>query len=1104
VSAARILVVEDNSITRKMVRVALAAEGYEVVLAGDGATAIEAARASMPDLVLQDLVLPDMDGFTLVGRLRALPGGDAIPILAFTGLISRHEDARISAARFNGLLIKPVEPSRLIAAVKRYLVRPRAPQTLPEEQRHVLLVNDDPVLSRLHKLQLEHLGFHVSTAKDPKQALAKARREIPDVILADILMPRTDGFRFIAKVRADKRLAKVPVVLISAHFADDDDRLMVARLGAQGMLRRTPELEGAGELLAEVIRSGVSRTGRRQSGAVRNEEYIARVIAQLERQATTNVGVAQRASLQAAALAALAAIADALSRRLPMEPAMEQVVSQCIDAAGLSRGAVLLRQTDDTLRCAAQVGFNDAQQAELASLLGAEPFTLVTKQDSPVTIMPSEGTPAEAKEFLVRMAASSCLIAPITSGGVNHGALLLTSATRMLSGEDWNAFAHAIASQLGQAVALSRAFSTLEESEASSRTLFDGMPLGLFRSTPDGKIQEANPAILNMLGYAKREDLLAVHAPELYAEPKDRDRYIQQLRSTGLVRDFATVLRRRDGSEFPVELSARAVPGADGQLLRIDASIADVTERHLAETTLRDSEARFRQLAENIREVFFITEAVTGHCLYLSPAYESIFGQTCAMGCATPQAWADTVHPEDRDRVLAAEKVDLAPDGAIDVFRVVHQDKTVRWVRRRVFPVKNAAGMVYRIVGVAEDITELRRTEQQLIQAQKMEAVGQLAGGIAHDFNNLLGAITLFGELAAGDIPANDARREDLDSIQEAVQRATTLTRQLLAFSRQQVLNTVVLDPNTVISDLVKMLTRLIGEDVELITELAPDAGMVRADAGQLEQVLLNLTVNARDAMPSGGKIIIATTHATLSEDAARLGEIERAGDYTVITVSDNGAGMGPEVRAHVFEPFFSTKGARGTGLGLATVYGIIRQSGGHIAVISEPGRGTTFTIHLPMVVGAAASRVSKAEAAPSGGSETILLAEDDPAVRVAASTVLKRLGYTVIVARTAEDALTKAESHGSHIDMVVSDVVLPGMDGNELIQQLRRTHPDIKALLTSGYAGELIARRAVLEPDIPFLEKPFTSSRLAKKVRDVLDGAEILAAAQAPVTAAP
>jgi PAS domain S-box-containing protein len=1094
-SAARILVVEDNSITRKMVRVTLETEGYEVLLAGDGASAIEAARASMPDLVLQDLVLPDMDGFTLVAKLRAIPGGDAIPILAFTGLISRHEDARISAARFSGLLIKPVEPSRLIAAVKAYLVRPRAVPAPAQEHRHVLLVNGDPVLSRLHRLQLEQLGFRVTTAKDGKQALAKARRAIPDAILADILMPRTDGFRFISAVRADKRLAKVPVVLISAHFADDDDRRMVARLGAQGMLRRTPELEGAAELLADVIRIGVTRVSR-HTGVAGNEQYIARVIAQLERQATVNVGVAQRASLQAAALAALAAIADALSRRVPIEPAMEQVVSQCIDAAGLSRGAVLLRQADDTLRCAAQVGFNPAQRSELESLLGAEPFKHVVNQGTPVTIMPSDGTAAEAQDFLVRMAASSCMIAPISSGGVNHGALLLTSATRLLSGEDWSAFAHAIASQLGQAVALSRAFSTMAESEASSRTLFDGMPLGLFRSTPDGTIQEANPAILSMLGYPSREDLLAVRAPELYADPDDRDRYIEQLRSTGLVRAFATVLRRRDGSEFPVELSARGVNGADGRLLRIEASIADVTERHLAETTLRESEARFRQLAENIREVFFITEAVTGRCLYLSPAYESIFGQTCEDGCASPQAWANTVHPEDRDRILATAQADLAPEGAVDQFRVVRPDKTVRWVRRRVFPVKDAAGVVYRVVGVAEDITELRRAEQQLIQAQKMEAVGQLAGGIAHDFNNLLGAITLFGELAAGDLPADDARREDLDSIQDAVQRATTLTRQLLAFSRQQVLNTVVLDPNTVISDLVKMLTRLIGEDIELITQLDPDAGMVRADAGQLEQVLLNLTVNARDAMPSGGKIVIATTRATLSEDAARQSEIERAGDYAIITVTDTGSGMSPEVRARVFEPFFSTKGARGTGLGLATVYGIIRQSGGHIAVASEPGQGTRFTIHLPMVAGAAVSRTSKAEAAPRGGSETILLAEDDPAVRVAASTVLKRLGYTIIVARTAEDALAKAEAHGGNIDLVVSDVVLPGMDGGELIQRLRLSHPDIRAMLTSGYAGELIARRGVREPDIPFLEKPFTSSRLAKKIRDVLDGAKTLTVA--------
>ncbi|HEY2804328.1 MAG TPA: PAS domain S-box protein [Gemmatimonadales bacterium] len=417
------------------------------------------------------------------------------------------------------------------------------------------------------------------------------------------------------------------------------------------------------------------------------------------------------------------------------------------------------------------------------------------------------------------------------------------------------------------------------------------------------------------------------------------------------------------------------------------------------------------------------------------------------------------------------------------------KDGTVYPEEQTITPVKDAQGKITHFIAIKQDLTEAKRLEAQIQQAQKMESVGHLAGGIAHDFNNLLGVITVFGELAGDGLPADDPRRADLQNIQDAVQRAATLTRQLLAFSRQQVLHPRVLDPNAVITDLMKMLGRLIGEDIEMITELDKNAGRVRIDTGQLEQVLVNLAVNARDAMPRGGKLRIATSPVQLDNNAAHQQGLERAGGYAVLTVSDTGSGMSAETQARAFEPFFTTKGTKGTGLGLATVHGIIRQSHGNIVISSTIGTGTTLTVFLPQVASHEEERRAMArEPETQGGSETVLLVEDDAAIRLAASTVLMRLGYMVIVALTGEEALAQADRHQGAIHLVISDVVLPGLDGLGLVGRLREQRPKIKALLMSGYPSDSMTRRGVEQSGLPFLEKPFSTSSLSRGVRDALD----------------
>jgi PAS domain S-box-containing protein len=384
----------------------------------------------------------------------------------------------------------------------------------------------------------------------------------------------------------------------------------------------------------------------------------------------------------------------------------------------------------------------------------------------------------------------------------------------------------------------------------------------------------------------------------------------------------------------------------------------------------------------------------------------------------------------------------------------------------------------------------LRTSEAQFRQAQKMEAVGRLAGGIAHDFNNLLTAIFGYADLMAEDLPAGSPAHDDLNEIRTAATRAAALTRQLLAFSRQQVLQPAVLNINEVIETLEKMLRRLLGEDIALETHLAPDLGNAEADAGQLEQVIMNLVVNARDAMPTGGKLTIETANVALGGEYAQVHRPVAPGDYVMLAVSDSGIGMDDAVKTRLFEPFFTTKEVgKGTGLGLATVYGIVKQSGGYIWVYSEPGHGAAFKVYLPRVHAPVdAAKQAAPTAGPLGGTETILLAEDDDLVRPLARELLVKLGYRVLDAADAAGALALGRGHPGDIDLLVSDVVLPGQSGLQLARQLAADRPRMKVLYMSGYTDEAIVRHGLLDPGTNFLQKPFTPAGLARKVREVLD----------------
>jgi two-component system, cell cycle sensor histidine kinase and response regulator CckA len=512
----------------------------------------------------------------------------------------------------------------------------------------------------------------------------------------------------------------------------------------------------------------------------------------------------------------------------------------------------------------------------------------------------------------------------------------------------------------------------------------------------------------------------------------------------------------------------------------------DIIERKRAEEALRESEARYRLITENANDMICLLDR-QGAILYLSPSVESLLGYEPAELLGTRVF--DLIHPDDLDRVREHwAQLDLRR--AQITYRVRHSNASWRWFDAQGALIERETE--HYIVMVGRDITERRQLEAQLIQVQKLDAIGQLAGGLAHDFNNLLVVISGCAELASvGSAPDNPVQHE-LNEILKATQRAASLTRQLLTFARRQISEPKPLNLNDLIRDLDRMLRRLIPEDITLVGVLAPDLWHVYIDPGQFEQVVVNLVVNARDAMPQGGQLTITTANIVLDRASASPSSSVLPGSYVLLSVADTGIGMSEEIQRHAFEPFFTTKGpGQGTGLGLATCYGIVKQHNGTIYLSSEVGRGTTIYIYLPRVQNTLTIPRIQPEAEPlPRGTETVLLVEDDAAVRALLGRVLRAQGYAVLEAEHGLDALDIATRPGvGSIDLLLTDMVVPHINGHELAERLQRNFPHLRLLFMSGYVDKVAASNEQPERRAAFIQKPFTATALAHKVRQALDG---------------
>ena len=588
----------------------------------------------------------------------------------------------------------------------------------------------------------------------------------------------------------------------------------------------------------------------------------------------------------------------------------------------------------------------------------------------------------------------------------------------------------------------------------------------------------------------------------------------------GLRACWSTPIAAQDGKvlgTFATYYREPRTPDAEHQRLITHAThLAGIAIEHdRAKTELRAAEARYRTLVERLPAITYIAElGAGGPWHYVSPQIETMLGFSPAEWLADPMNWMNHIHPDDREIALAAENLFQQTHELFQAeYRMCARDGRLLWFRDEGVSLHQTDGKGLLMQGVMYDITERKRLEDQLRHSQKMEAVGQLAGGVAHDFNNLLMLIQAHNEHLRERIEPNDPARKDAVAIENAVTRAASLTAQLLAFSRKQVLRPKLLDLNEVLADVAKMLHRLIGENIEVKVVPAASLGLVKADPGQMEQVIMNLAVNSRDAMPAGGLLTIETRNIELDENDSTNHEEAPPGKYVMLAVSDTGSGMDTETRAHIFEPFFTTKApGKGTGLGLATVYGVVKQSDGWIWVDSASGRGTTFKIHLPRVEESRVEesvdekpRAEKPEAAKSQsgepsrpaampalatapkGTETVLVVEDQDGIRDIVRESLWRNGYTVLIAVDGNEALQMANSYPDPIHLLITDLVMPNIGGRELAQRLTPLRPQMKVLFMSGYS-EHSALDIEEAGSATVLQKPFSLDALARNVRRVLD----------------
>lgn len=627
----------------------------------------------------------------------------------------------------------------------------------------------------------------------------------------------------------------------------------------------------------------------------------------------------------------------------------------------------------------------------------------------------------------------------------------------------------------------------LQKSEENYRSLFENAPVGIFQTNARGQALSVNFTMAHILGLGSPREAVEHYSNlggQLYLHPEKRDQFLRLLKQDGYVENFEYEALTADGSKIWLSMNARIKGRCEDGSFIIEGFATDITQRKHAESERTLLATAVEQAEENV----LITDAHRT-ILYINPAFERSSGYRLEK---LKGKKLRVLRSDQHDNAFYQNMKEVLDRGEVWVGDIINRGEDGREfeIEGTISPIKDASGTITHLVAAGRNMIRYRKLERELYQAQKMESVGRLAGGVAHDFNNMLGVILGHTELALDGIDSAQSAYDDLQEVRKAANRSADLVRQLLAFARKQTISPKVLNINETVESMLKMVRRLIGEDIELVWRPGADIWPVKVDPTQIDQVLANLCVNARDAITGLGKVIIETGNVTLDDACCREHTGASPGGYVLLGLSDTGCGMDRETIGKVFEPFFTTKEVgKGTGLGLATVYGIVKQNNGFIDVLSEPGQGTTFRIYLPRTdIPTAENSPLEPQRRNLTGSETVLLVEDEASILAMGKTILERYGYTVLANQSPGEALKMAQNHPGPLHLLITDIVMPEMNGKDLRERLEALKPAIKCIFISGYTADVIAHQGILEEGVHFLQKPFSVKGLVEKVRDVLD----------------